>query len=156
MSGLYLTAVKHRESLDKQDKRDVAQSVFAQDRDGRLSEHIVFLRAQTLEQEDDDQMMAEQVAQNLAAFRFALIDDLVASDENDVNEADRALLMTGTEMTRTELDLLLTLIRVFDHARSHFVFEICEPSTKRFLNALRIRHEEGGDRMAWIRYKTHS
>ena len=29
-----LTAVKHRESLDKQDKRDVAQSVFAQDRDG--------------------------------------------------------------------------------------------------------------------------
>jgi hypothetical protein len=149
-----LTAVKHRESLDKQDKRDVAQSVFAQDRDGRLAEHIAFLRAQTLEQEDDDQGMAEQVAQNLAAFRFALIDDLVASEENDVNVNDRALLMTGTEMTRTEFDLLLTLIRVFDHARSHFVFEICEPSTRRFLNALRIRHEEGGDRMAWIRYKT--
>ncbi len=40
-----LTAVKHRESLDKQDKRDVAQSVFAQDRNGRLAEHMVFLRA---------------------------------------------------------------------------------------------------------------
>jgi hypothetical protein len=62
--------------------------------------------------------------------------------------------MTGTEMTRTEFDLLLTLVRVFDHAHSHFVFEICEPSTKRFLNALRIRHEEGGDRMGWLLYKT--
>jgi hypothetical protein len=28
--------VKFRESLDKQDKRDVAQSVFARDRNGRL------------------------------------------------------------------------------------------------------------------------
>jgi hypothetical protein len=35
-----LTAVKHRESLDKQDKRDVAQSVFAQDRDGRFVPHM--------------------------------------------------------------------------------------------------------------------
>jgi hypothetical protein len=83
-----------------------------------------------------------------------LIDDLIASDANDVSEFDRALLMTGTEMTRMEFDLLLTLVRVFDHARSDFVFEICEPSTKRFLNALRIRHEEGGDRMGWILYKT--
>ena len=32
-----LTAVKFRQSLDKQDKRDVAQSLFAQDRDGRLA-----------------------------------------------------------------------------------------------------------------------
>ncbi len=60
-----LTAVKHRESLDKQDKRDVAQSVFAQDRDGRLISHIVFLRAQTLEQEGDDEELADQVAHNL-------------------------------------------------------------------------------------------
>jgi hypothetical protein len=51
-----LTAVKHRESLDKQDKRDIAQSVFVQDRDGRLSEHLVFLRAQTLENEGDDEV----------------------------------------------------------------------------------------------------
>ncbi len=38
-------------------------------------------------------------------------------------------------------------------ARSHFVYEICEPPTKRFLNALRIREEEGGDRMPWLAYK---
>jgi hypothetical protein len=77
-----LTAVKHRESLDKQDKKDVAQSVFAQDRDGRLIEHMVFLRAQTLENEGDDEALAERVADNLVAFRLALIDDLVASEEN--------------------------------------------------------------------------
>jgi hypothetical protein len=32
-----LTTVKFRESLNKQDKRDVAQSIFARDRNGRLS-----------------------------------------------------------------------------------------------------------------------
>ena len=103
-----LLAVKHRESLDKQDKRDVAQSVFAQDREGRLIEHMVFLRSQTLENEGDDDAVAEQVEANLAAFRLALIDDLIQSDENDMNELDRAILMTGVEMTRTEFDLLRT------------------------------------------------
>ncbi len=33
------------------------------------------------------------------------------------------------------------------------MFEICEPPTKRFLNALRIREEENGGRMPWSRYK---
>ena len=149
-----LTAVKHRESLDKQDKRDVAQSVFAQDRDGRLPPHMMFLRAQVLERDDDDDVAAEQAAINTNAFRLALIDDLVADEENDVTERDRAVLMTGVEMTRTEFDLLLTLTRVYDHARSHFVFAICEPAAKRFLNALRIRFEEQGERMPWALYKT--
>jgi hypothetical protein len=138
---------------DKQDKRDVAQSVFAQDRDARLTQHMVFLRAQTLEREEDDEQVAEQLAQNLGAFRLAPVDDLVASADNNVTESDRSILMTGVEMTRTEFDLLLTFTRVYDHVRSHFVFEICEPATKRFLNALRIRHEEGGDRMPWVSYK---
>jgi hypothetical protein len=96
-----LTAVKHRESLDKQDKRDVAQSVFAQDRDGRLAEHMVFLCVQTLENEGDDEVEAALDAQNEAAFRLALVDDLVAAEDNDVTELDRALLMTGVDMART-------------------------------------------------------
>ncbi len=62
--------------------------------------------------------------------------------------------MTGVEMMHTEFDLLITLGRVYDHARSHFVFEICEPPVKRFLNARRIRHEEGGERMPWALYKS--
>jgi hypothetical protein len=90
----------------------------------------------------------------LVAFRLTLVDDLIASAENDVAEIDRAVLMHGVKMTRTEFDLLLTLTRMHDHARSHFVFEICEPATKRFLNVLRIRHEEDGNRMPWASYKT--
>jgi hypothetical protein len=50
--------VKHRQSLDKQDKRDVAQPVFAQDRDGRLAAHIATMRATTIEREEDDQATA--------------------------------------------------------------------------------------------------
>ncbi len=149
-----LTAVKHRESLDKQDKRDVAQSVFAQDRDARLAPHMVFLRSQTLEHQNDEEAFAEQIAANEVIFRLALIDDLLSDGGNDVAETDRAVLMTGVEMTRTEFDLFLTLTQVYDHSHSHFIFEICEPSTKRFLNALRIRHEEGGVRMPWSLYKT--
>ncbi len=149
-----LTAVKFRESLDKQDKRDVAQSVFARDRDGWLLAQVVFLRAQTLAREDDDEAAAEQAAQNLAAFQVALVDDLINSEANDLEEAERALIMTALEMTRTEFDLLQTLTRVYDHARSHFVYEICDPATERFLNALRIREEEGGDRMPWHLYKS--
>jgi hypothetical protein len=144
-----------RESLDKQDKRDVAQSVFAQDRDARLTPHMVFLRSQTLENDEDDDQHAEHVAQNMvASFRLTVIEDLINAADNEVAETDRAVLMTCVEMTRTEFDLLLTLTRVYDHARSQFVLEICEPPTKRFLNALRIRHEEGGNRMPWTLNKT--
>jgi hypothetical protein len=39
---------------------------------------MVFLRNQTLENEDNEEAVAEQLAQNLVAFRLALIDDLVA------------------------------------------------------------------------------
>jgi hypothetical protein len=59
----------------------------------------------------------------------------------------------GVAMTLTEYDILTTLLRVYDHARSHFVFEICEESVKRFLNATRIRFEEDGLRMPWAVYR---
>jgi hypothetical protein len=114
---------------------------------------MVFVRAQTLENKNDDEAAAKQAEANLSVFRQALVDDLIASDKNDVSERDRAVIMTGVEMTRTEFDLLMTLVRVYDHVRSHFIFELCEPAAKRFLNALRIRHEEGGERMPWALYK---
>ncbi len=94
---LTLTSVKHRQSLDKQDKRDVAQSVFAQDRDQRLLSHMIFVRGQALENEQDDAETAEQVAGHLAAFRLSLIDTLVDDEENDVSERDRAVIMTGRD-----------------------------------------------------------
>ena len=72
-----------------------------------------------------------------------------------MTKEDRPLLVTCVGMTQTEFDLLSEFLRVFDQARSHFVFEICEPSVKRFLNAQRIRFEEEEDaRMPWSEYKT--
>ena len=49
-----LTAVKFRESLDKQDRRDLAQSVFARDRDGRLLPAMLQIRNVSLARADDD------------------------------------------------------------------------------------------------------
>jgi hypothetical protein len=111
------------------------------------------MRTTTIEREDDDQQTADQAAEYAVTFRLALIDNLIDDEENDVEEKDRMLLQTGLEMTLTEFNLLQTLIRVFDHARSHFVYEICEPSTRRFLNAHRIRYEEAAERMPWAEYK---
>jgi hypothetical protein len=65
---------------------------------------MVFVRAQTLENENDDDEAAAQAEGNLAAFRLSLIGALIDDDENDVGESDRAIIMTGVEMTRTEFD----------------------------------------------------
>ena len=65
------------------------------------------------------------------------------------------MISTSIGMTQTEFDLLIELLRVFDQARIHFIYEICEPSVRRFINALRIRYEEERDvRMPWAEYKS--
>jgi len=149
-----LKAVKLRESLDKQDKRDIAQAVFAQDRDDRLIERINELRALTFEREgEDDGRAAENVA-NLELARAALMDEWLEDEDDDFSVRDRPVVAMGVAMTLTEYDILTTLLRVYDHARAHFVFEICEESVKRFLNATRIRFEEEGDRMPWAGYRS--
>jgi hypothetical protein len=149
-----LTAVKFRESLDKQDKRDVAQSVFARDRNGRLVPLVKNVRNLVFQpNEGDDQDEAADLA-NLALLKRNALEDVLVDAQNDVAETDRPVLMMCLEMTQTEFDLLETLIRVYDEARSHFVFEICGPAVKRFLNAVRIRHEENGVRMPFSLYKS--
>jgi hypothetical protein len=148
-----LTTVKHRESLDKQDKRDIAQSVFARDRNGRLVPYIREIRALEFQPEADAEAEAI-ILENLALLRVNALDELIADEENGVVEADRPTMRTCLEMTQTEFALLETLVRVYDHARSHFVSEICEPSVKRFLNAIRIRFEENEERMPFLTYKS--
>jgi hypothetical protein len=133
-----LTTGKFRESLDKQDKRDVAQSIFARDRNGLLVPYAHDIRTLTLENEQDDEGTAAAAQANLALLQREALDDLITSDGNVVRAEDRAVLETCLDMTLTEFALLETLIRVYDHARSHFIYEICEPSVKRFLNATRI------------------
>jgi hypothetical protein len=150
-----LTAVKFRESLDKQDRRDLAQSVFARDRNGRLLTAIRLVRSVTLERDDDDEELAVRAQEDLPLLQQGAIDELVADEESAIREDDRPVLNTSLSMTQTEFDLLAELLRVYDHARCHFIYEICEPGVKRFLNAMRIRHEEEQDeRMPWASYKS--
>ena len=127
-----LTAVKFRESLDKQDRRDLAQSVFARDRDGRLLEAMRQVRSITLERADDDADEAARAQEDLPLLQQHAIDELVAEDDG-VQENDRPVISTSISMTQTEFDLLVELLRVYDQARSHFIYEICEPSVKRFI-----------------------
>jgi hypothetical protein len=91
---------------------------------------------------------------NLALLKRNALEELSADDENDVETSDRPVMMTCLDMTQTEFDLLETLIRVYDEARSHFISEICDPPVKRFLNATRIRHEEEGGRMPFSLYRS--
>jgi hypothetical protein len=135
-----LTTVKFRESLGKQDKRGVAQSIFARDRNGRFVPLVHnIIRNLTLEDEDDDEEPVAAAAANLEALQRHALEDLINDTETNVVEDDRSVLETCLDMTQTGFVLLETLVRVYDHASSHFVFEICDPSVKRFLNAIRIR-----------------
>jgi hypothetical protein len=149
-----LTTVKFRESLDKQDKRDVAQSIFARDRNGRLVPLMHNIRNLTLEAEGDDEEAAAAAVLNLPLLQRTALDELITSPDYDAGEEDRPVLETCLEMTQTEFALLETLVRVYDHARSHFVYEICDPAVKRFLNAIRIRYEENGGRMPFSLYRS--
>ena len=130
-----LTAVKFRESLDKQDKRDVAQSVFARDRNGRVVPLVRDVRSLVFQPADGEERDAARELANLAILKRNALEELLADDDNEVEEADRPVMMTCLDMTQTEFDLLETLIRVYDEARSHFISEICDPPVKRFLNA---------------------
>ncbi len=122
-----LTAVKFRESLDKQDKRDVAQSVFARDRNGRVVPLVRGIRALVFQAEDGEELDAARDRENLALLKRNVLEEMLADEENDVEAADRPVMMTCLEMTQTEFDLLETLIRVYDEARSHFVSDEAGP-----------------------------
>jgi hypothetical protein len=139
--------------LDKQGKRNIAQAIFARDRNGRLVPLVRAVRALTFQPEDteDAQAAAEM---NLALLQTHALEDLVTDVDNDVTNEDMPTLTSCLEITQTEFALLETLVRVYDHARSHFISEICEPSVKRYLNAVRVRVEENGDRMPFSLYRS--
>ncbi len=101
---------------------------------------------------DEDAQAANEV--NLALLQRHALEELVTNGDNDVIDEDMPTLTACLEMTLTEFALLETLVWVYDHARSHFVSEICETSVKRYLNAIRIRIEENGDRMSFSLYRS--
>jgi hypothetical protein len=154
-----LTTVKHRESLAKQDKRDIVQAIFARDRNGRLVPLVRDVRALTFQPEENEDAHAQAAAEaNLALLQLHAhaLEELVTNADNDVTNEDLPTLTSCLEMTQTEFALLETLVRVYDHARSHFVSEICDPPVKRYLNlnAIRIRVEETGDRMPFSLHRS--
>jgi hypothetical protein len=146
-----LTTVKHRESLDKQDKRDVAQSNFARDRNGRLLPHLRVVRALEFAPEEGEEAKHDE---NPALLQRLAMDEMVVDEGNDLVQEDRSSMDVILEMTHTKFSLLETLVRVYDHARSHFIFEICEEAVKRFLNARRIRFEDNEERMPFVQYRS--
>ena len=89
-----LTTVKFRESLDKQDKRDVAQSIFARDRNGRLVPLVRGIQSLTLEAEGDDAEALAAARVNLPLLQRNALDELVADEDNELTEDDRPVLDT--------------------------------------------------------------
>jgi hypothetical protein len=130
--------------------------VFARDRNGRLVPLVKNIRDLVFQPNEGDEQDVAADRANLALLKRNALEDVLVDAENDVAETDRPVMMTCLETTQTEFDLLQTLIRVYwyDEARSHFVFEICDPPVKRFLNATRIRFEENGVRMPFSSYKS--
>jgi hypothetical protein len=72
-----LTAVKFRESLDKQDKRDVAQSVFARDRNGRVVPLVRDIRSLVFQPAEGEEEDEARDRANLAILKRNALEDLL-------------------------------------------------------------------------------
>jgi hypothetical protein len=78
---------------------------------------------------------ANAIAAAEAALKVAqstAIDALVADVTSLVTEKNRPVLTSCCELTPSELQIFEEFTRVFDKARSHFVFEIVRSSTPIF------------------------
>ena len=82
-----LTTVKHRESLDKQDKRDVAQAIFARDRNGRLVPLVHEIRSLVFEPAEGEEAQEADIA-NLALLQRHALEELFTDDGNNITEED--------------------------------------------------------------------
>jgi hypothetical protein len=131
--------VKRRKTLDKTDRRDHAQSLFTLDRnglhrtDGRTlwdlrQPHAANATANAIAAADAALIVAQQTA----------IDALVADANSIVLETDRTVLTSFCDLSQQEFMVYDESVRVFDEARSHFVFDIVDEQVKRFLNAERL------------------
>jgi hypothetical protein len=83
----------------------------------------------TFARDDDNEEEVGDATVYLDLARTALMDEWLQDRDDDFTTKDRPVVAMGvTMMTLTEHDILVTLLRVYDHSRSHFVFEICEES----------------------------
>jgi hypothetical protein len=135
-------AIKTRECMDKQDRRDIAVSTFAMSRNRVLLPPALILQALTLARPEDDTAELRAVArENTHLLQIAAINDAVIDDASPLKETDRAALFSLCDMDLTELQIYTKMVEVCDKARSHFLFDIVELQVKRFLNAERLKAE---------------
>ncbi len=149
-------AIKTRECLDKQDRRDIALSTFAMSRSRTLLPSAIALRALDLTRDTDDTAVLLAIAKtNTRLLQVAAIADEIADVDSPTEETDRTALLSLCDMDATELQIYTKMLEVYDKTRSHFLFEIVELQVKRYLNAERLKAEaEPQPRiLAYVDYK---
>jgi hypothetical protein len=135
-----IKAIKTRECLDKQDRRDIALSTFAMSRSKALLPSALDLRALDLTRDTDDTAVLRAIAkENTRLLQVAAISDEIADANSPTEEADRTALLSLCDMDSTELLIYTKMLEVYDKAQSHFLFDIVDPQVKRYLNAERLR-----------------
>lgn len=135
-----IKAIKTRECLDKQDRRDIALSTFAMSRSKALLPSALALRALDLMRDTDDTAVLRAIAkENTRLLQVAaIISDEIADVNSPTEKADRTALLSLCDMDSTEL---LIYTDVYDKAQSHCLFDIVDPQVKRYLNAERLKAE---------------
>ena len=137
-----IKAIKTRECLDKQDRRDIALSTFAMSRNKALLPSALVLRDLDLLRDTDNTAVLRAIAkENTRLLQVAAIDDEIADVNSPVDEADRAALLSLCDMEPTELLIYTKMHEVYDKAQSHFLFDILDSQVKRYLNAERLKAE---------------
>ena len=135
-------AIKTRECLDKQDRRDIAVSTFAMSRNKDLLLVALEIRDLDLTRPEDNTAELRLIAKaNTRLLQIGAVDDLIADPDSPTEEPDRTALLSLCDMEPTELLIYRKLLEVYDRARSHFFFDIVELQVKRFLNAERLKAE---------------
>jgi hypothetical protein len=114
-------AIKTRECLDKQDRRDVAVWTFAMSRNRPLLPAALVLIALTLARaaEDTAELQLRAIArENIRLLQIAAINDAVLDVDSPVKEADRTALLSLCDMDLTELQIYSKMVEVYDRART--------------------------------------
>jgi hypothetical protein len=100
------------------------------------------LRTLDLAQDTDDTAALRSVArENTRLLQVAAFEEAVTDAASPLAEADRAAVLSLCGMDPTELQIYTKMMEVYDHAKSHLIFDIVEVQVKRFLNAERLRAE---------------
>jgi hypothetical protein len=109
-------AIKTRECLDKQDRRDIAVSTFAMSRNKpTILPAALELRTLDLAREADDTAALRAVArENTRLLQIAAFDEAINDEDSPLVEADRAAVLSLCGMDPTELQIYTKMMEVYD------------------------------------------